>query len=105
MTHVIRNIGDHAEDLEDGRVVGIGETCELTNDQFNSEFNKSKISSEGPLLDIPDEALDAEDQTPDRRALMDRAGELDITGRSRMRNDELQTAIIAAESNQKGGSD
>lgn len=52
MTHVIRNIGDHAEDLEDGRVVGIGETCVLTEDQFKSDFNKSKISESGPLLYI-----------------------------------------------------
>lgn len=98
-----RNVSDHPDDLEDGRVIGIGETFTLDDDQLKSEFNRSKINM-GTFLDItgynPDEI---EDQSPNRQQLMDRAGELDITGRSKMRNDELQTAIIAAEQ-EKGGS-
>lgn len=102
----LRNIGDHAEDLEDGRVMGVGETMEVTDEQFDSVFNQSKIGDGGPLIDITGAFDNAEDQTPDRKELMERAGELDITGRSKMRNDELHTAIIAVEAElKKGGSD
>lgn len=101
--HVLRNIGDHAEDLEDGRVVGVGETIEVDDDQFKSPHNKDKISSDGPLLDITGAFDDAHDVRPDRAELMDRAAEFGITGRSKLRNDELQTAIIAAEAEKKEG--
>lgn len=41
--------------------------------------------------------------TFDRKAAMERAKELGLTGYSTLRNDELQTAIIQAEEQQKEG--
>lgn len=97
-----RNISDHPDDLEDGRVIGISETFELDDDAMKSPFNQAKID-QGTFLEITGAFDDAEDKTPDRQALMDRASELDIPGRSKMRNDQLQTAIITAEVKSKEG--
>jgi len=98
-----RNISDHPDDLEDGRVIGVGETFELDDEQMKSEFNKDKISR-GVFLDITG-AFDQAEEPVHREELLAKAKDLGITGRTTMRNDELQTALIEAEENQKGGRD
>lgn len=102
-----RNVSDHADDLEDGRVIGVGETFELDDEKLKSEFNRSKID-QGAFLEISSEDREKMDNAanagPSHDELLARAKELDIKGRTNMRNDELQTAIIAAEE-QEGGSD
>ena len=97
-----RNISDTPEDLEGGRIVGIGETFTLSDEELSSSYNKAKIS-EGKFAEVvdPTKVEDAPPQ-PERSELLARAKQLDITGRSNMRNDELQTAIHHAESEQEG---
>ena len=41
-----RNVGAHAEDLDDGRVVGVGEAVELSKDDLKSLHNKRLIDEE-----------------------------------------------------------
>jgi hypothetical protein len=49
-----RNVGAHAEDLDDGRVVGVGEEVELNKDDLKSLHNK-RLIDEGTLIEIPQE--------------------------------------------------
>lgn len=46
-----RNISDHPENLEDGRVIGRGETFELSAEALESEYNKARIE-EGAFTEV-----------------------------------------------------
>jgi hypothetical protein len=89
-----RNVSGHPEDLADGGVVATGAYVELDDEQVKDPHNREKIDAmrfiEAPENDNPPDQ-------PKRDELMARARELDITGTSRMRNDEIQTAIFQAE--------
>lgn len=89
-----RNISGHPEDLADGGVVGTGQYVELTDEQAKDPHNREKIQR-GAFISAPEH--DTPPDQPSREELMEKARELDIKGRSNMRNDELQTAIIQAE--------
>lgn len=92
-----RNVSDHLEDLADGRAVDPGGYFEMDEEQASDQYNKSKMD-EGSFIEAPEESeSQAEDSSPARAELQKRAKELDITGTSRMRNDEIQTAIHHAE--------
>lgn len=95
-----RNISDHPEDLEDGRVVGVGETFSLDDDQLKSSYNKTRID-EGKFIDMTD-AFANTTEPPTRAELLEQAKSLNIEGRTTMNMQELQQAINEAEE-QKGG--
>ena len=44
-----RNVGDHPEDLHDGRVVGVGDMVELTGKDLEESHNK-RLVEEGILI-------------------------------------------------------
>lgn len=46
-----RVVSGHPEDLEDGRLIGAGETFELTAEQADHPHNKAKIE-EGNFLEV-----------------------------------------------------
>lgn len=86
-----RNISGHPEDLEDGSVVATGGFVDLSAKAIKA--NKAKL--EENFLEVPQQQQDPEPF--DREAALARAKEFEIKNASRMRNDELQTAINAAE--------
>lgn len=90
-----RNISGVPQDLEGGRVVGVLEIFELSEDDLNSDHNKEIIAA-GGFIEIPQADPDAP-QPPTRAELLERAGELDISGRHSMNVNELQQAIIDAD--------
>lgn len=49
----VKNVGNHAEDLADGRMLAPGEEAELTDEQADVEFNQGKIS-DGVFMDVTD---------------------------------------------------
>jgi len=44
-----RNVGDHPEDLHDGRIVGVGDMVELTSKDLDESHNK-RLVEEGILI-------------------------------------------------------
>ena len=53
MKNEFKNVGLHPEDLDDGRVVGVGETVNLTKEQLENPHN-SRLVDEGILLSTDD---------------------------------------------------
>lgn len=93
----IRNVSGHADDDADGRYFEAGGFLEFSEDQLKNEVNKRKIA-EGLWLE--DDSNPDPPDPPSRADLLKAAADLDITGRTNMRNDELQTAINEAEARQ-----
>lgn len=85
-----RSVSDHLEDLTGGRAVDPGDFFELDEEGQKDEYNKDKIDR-GVFIEAPE--TDTVDNSPGRDELLAEAKELGITGRTTMRNDELQTAI------------
>lgn len=93
-----RNVAGHPEDIADGRMIGSGQKFELDTEAQADPFNKAKID-DGKFAEVI-----KSDPPPefDRAAALKQAKELEITGASNLRNDELQTAINRAEQEKEG---
>lgn len=60
----VKNVGNHAEDLADGRMLAPGEVADLTDEQVEDPFNAAKID-EGVFMDVSDvPSLSEEDLAP-----------------------------------------
>lgn len=86
-----RNISGHMSDLEGGRQVEAGGFVDLTGEEL--EANRDRLAAGFVQVEEPVK----EPEPFDRKAAMAQAKELGISGYSSLRNDELQTAIIAAQ--------
>lgn len=89
-----RFIGDHPEVLDGGRTLEPGQAFEATEEEQDGAQYK-RLKEEGLIIESNTPNLQAEG--PSRDQLLARAKELDITGASRMRNDQLQQAITEKE--------
>jgi hypothetical protein len=90
-----RNVSGHPEDTEDGRVVGyLGDDSFVyfSEEDLESDFNKAKIEN-GTFIESPE----PENPEPTLEDLQQKARELDVSGRSSMKKEELQQAIAEAE--------
>lgn len=88
-TYEYKNVGAHAEDLEGGRVVGVGEMVELTKEQLRDPHNE-RLVAEGILIPTTNEA-EHEATLADRR-----------TQRQKDKDKDIDAAVVAAET---GGAD
>lgn len=98
-----RNVSGVPEDLEGGRIIGVGETFTLSDEDLKASYNKTKIE-EGRFLRL-DNTTQSTQEAPSRDDLLRRATELNIKGRHDMNINELQQHIGEAEAKQeqKGG--
>lgn len=85
-----RNLSDHLEDLTGGRAIDPGGFFDMDEEEQKDDYNKDKIKR-GVFIEVPE--TEAVDNSPSRDELLAQAKELDIKGRTTLRNDELQTAI------------
>lgn len=97
-TKEFRNVSGHPEDLADGRMIGSGQKFELDAKAQEDPYNKAKINA----MSFAEVVVHEPPAEFDRDAALARAKELDISGASRMRNDQLQTAINEAERDKEG---
>jgi hypothetical protein len=96
-----RNVSGVPQDLTGGRIVDPGEFVELTEDDQKDEYNKVKLHTGVFAEKVDSPTSEPPPEPPKREELLARAKELEISGVSSMRNDQIQTAILEAE-NQKG---
>jgi hypothetical protein len=94
-----RNVSGHPEDLTGGRIVDSGAFVDLSEKDAKDEYNKTKIDA-GVFVRVEEPTQEPPPQ-PNRDELLARAKELGVEGVSKLRNDQLQTAINEAE-NKKG---
>lgn len=95
-----RNVSGHADDDADGRLFEAGGFLDLDEDQVKQPSNAEKIAL-GYWIPVDETPAEDAPPQPTRAELNQRAGDLNITGRSKMTNDELHSAIILAEQEQK----
>lgn len=98
-TDRFRNLTGHPVDLTGGKMVPAGGFVDLTADEQKDDHNKAVLQGFAKVVEPDRESVPG---SFDREAAMARAKELGVTNTSRMRNDELQTAIIEAEEQKEG---